>query len=125
MRYLFDTNVIIEAAANSQPAVAALHRAVNSRWVGFSAITRIELFGYPGLTTEEESALTIIVGQLEEVGVTRIVVDHTIRIRRLCKVKVPDAIIAATAIDMEAMLVTRNEDDFKAIPGLKVFNPWR
>ena len=36
----------------------------------------------------------------------------------------PDAIIAATALEMDAALVTRNEGDFKAVDGLVVLNPW-
>ena len=45
MRFLRDTNVLIEAVGNTAPAVAALEKAVASEWVGYSAITRLELFG--------------------------------------------------------------------------------
>ncbi|VGO18250.1 hypothetical protein SCARR_00302 [Pontiella sulfatireligans] len=45
MRCLLDTNILIEAVGNSSPAVAALEKAVASEWVGYSAITRLELFG--------------------------------------------------------------------------------
>lgn len=52
------------------------------------------------------------------------IVDYTIRLRKATKIKVPDAIIAATAITMGAVLVTRNEDDFKCVENLKISNPW-
>ncbi|MDR1220966.1 MAG: PIN domain-containing protein [Treponema sp.] len=38
--------------------------------------------------------------------------------------KLPDAIIAATALTENFALVTRNNDDFKNIAGLELLNPW-
>ncbi len=50
--------------------------------------------------------------------------DLTISIRAQKKIKVPDAIIAATAVDSSAILVTRNTKDFKGIGNLKVLDPF-
>ena len=47
----------------------------------------------------------------------------TILIRKSNKIKLPDAIIAATAIVNNITLVTCNSDDFKLINGLKMLNP--
>jgi hypothetical protein len=125
VRYLLDTNILIEGAGNTAPAVAALQQAVVSDWVGYSAITRLELFGYPDLTSDEETVLDILTKQLEEVAVTSSVIDRAIQIRKSRRIKVPDAIIAATALEMDAILMTRNEGDFKAVDGLTIINPWR
>ena len=124
MKSLLDTNIIIDAVGGCDPAMIALEQAVSSEWVGYSAITRIELFGYPDLTSEEERALTGVVGEFDEVAVTREIVDRAIQIRKSIRTKVPDAIIAATALEMNAVLITRNENDFKAIEGLTLINPW-
>ena len=124
MRYLLDTNIIIEAVGGSAPAVEIFEKAVRSDWVGYSSITRLELFGYPDLTSEEENALEVVIGEIEEKAVTSSVVDCAIQIRRAVRIKTPDAIIAATAMDAGAILVTRNEDDFKSIDDLVVVNPW-
>jgi len=124
MRYLLDTNIIIEAVGGSAPAVEIFEKAVRSDWVGYSSITRLELFGYPDLTAEEEQALEVVIGEIEEKAVTSSVVDRAIEIRRAVRIKTPDAIIAATAMDAGAILVTRNEDDFKSIDDLVVINPW-
>lgn len=124
MKYLLDTNLIIDAVAGCTPAMEALEMAVGSEWVGYSAITRLELFGYPGLTLGEEEALKIVTGEMDEIDVTSSVVDRAIEIRRTTRSKVPDAIIAATALETGSVLITRNEDDFKAIKGLQIENPY-
>lgn len=50
--------------------------------------------------------------------------NQTILIRRQYKIKLPDAIIAATALVHNLILVTRNTSDFKNIPELQLINPW-
>ena len=58
------------------------------------------------------------------IGITDEIVDETIAIRRAYKIKLPDAIIAATAINKKLILVTRNVTDFKIIQELVLVNPW-
>jgi len=124
MRYLLDTNLIIDAVGGCKPAVDAFEKAVNSRWVGYSAITRLELFGYPNLSLEEEHALTAVTHEIDELDVTKTIVDLAINIRRSMRIKVPDAIIAATSMEINAVLITRNEKDFNNISGLRILNPF-
>ena len=45
-------------------------------------------------------------------------------LRRVRKIKLGDAIIAATALETDSELVTRNEQDFCGIQGLRVINPF-
>jgi toxin FitB len=45
-------------------------------------------------------------------------------LRRVRKIKLGDAIIAATALETDRQLVTRNEQDFRGIQGLRVINPF-
>ncbi len=52
-----------------------------------------------------------------------IVIVQAIQLRQQKKMKLGDAIIAATAVTYGIPLVTRNEDDFKHIPGLDLRNP--
>ena len=49
---------------------------------------------------------------------------RTADIRKLHKVKLPDAVIAATSFVYGLTLITRNTDDFKNIKGIKLINPW-
>lgn len=48
---------------------------------------------------------------------------RTIEIRQQIKIKLPDGIVAASALHHGVTLVTRNISDFKKIPGLVVINP--
>ena len=48
----------------------------------------------------------------------------TAEIRKAHKLKLPDAIIAATAIVYDLTLISRNVPDFKNINGLKIMDIW-
>jgi predicted nucleic acid-binding protein len=52
------------------------------------------------------------------------IINQTIEIRKNHKIKPPDAIVAATALVNDLILITRNTKDFKNIPGLQMENPW-
>jgi predicted nucleic acid-binding protein len=51
------------------------------------------------------------------------VVESCIEIRKNHKTKLPDAIIAATALFYDLVVVSRNVADFKNIKGIQVMNP--
>ena len=51
------------------------------------------------------------------------IVDRTINLRKQSKIKLPDAIVAATAMVYKYVLITRNISDFKNIEGLKLLDP--
>ena len=124
MRLLLDTNVWIDAHAGKTDAcgVFTKARAAQGAWVGFSAITRLEVLGYSGLSATDDKALSELLAQFEEVPVLPAVIDEAIRLRRLHKLKTPDAIIAATALLQQAEVLTRNTSDFKKISGLSVLD---
>lgn len=56
------------------------------------------------------------------IGLEEAIILRTIALRKLIKIKLPDAIIAATAIVYNLTLVTRNTADFKNIPGLALIS---
>ncbi len=122
MRWLLDSNVWIEAAAGVPPAARALAKAAAVDWCGFSAISRLEVLGFPNLTPAEENGLIVMLSQFNEVVVSSEVIDRAIQLRRQVKIKAPDAIVAATALLQQAGLVTRNVSDFKKITGLSVLD---
>ena len=50
--------------------------------------------------------------------------EQTITLRKKHKIKLPDAIIAATALVHNLTLLTRNEKDFSKISNVESTNPW-
>ena len=124
MRYLIDTNVWIDALAGKLAASVFLEFVSQPNWIGYSAITRLELFGYPGLGDEEEQKITELLKQFSEISVHSRIIDKAIIIRKATRIKVADAIIAATAIEDDCFLLTRNIEDLKGISGLMVIDPF-
>lgn len=63
----------------------------------YSAITRMELLGYPGITREEETVSRQKLARLNYLPLTRSIEDVAISLRKTRRSKLPDAIIVATA----------------------------
>jgi hypothetical protein len=58
------------------------------------------------------------------VALTESILDRTAQIRRDHRTALPDALIAACALETTSTLVTRNTQDFQQINGLSVANPF-
>ena len=56
--------------------------------------------------------------------IDEIIADKTIELRKKYKIKLPDAIIAATAIVYNLILVSLNITDFNKIEGINIINPY-
>jgi len=125
MRWLLDTNVVIDAFAGRADTVRAITSARTAalEWIGYSAVTRLEVLGFPGLIAADELGLRNLLGQLSEAPIDAAVIERAIEIRRSVRIKIPDALVAATALIYEANLVTRNTVDFKNIRGVSVLDP--
>jgi predicted nucleic acid-binding protein len=78
-----------------------------------SVITQIEILGYPSITPETENQILDFLKDITIVNLDDIIVEAAIAIRRTKMVKLPDAIIAATALALKASLVTRDSDLIK------------
>ena len=77
-----------------------------------SKITFIEtLVG--SVTTREEEMIRAFLNTFQVANLDTLVAEKSIEIRRTCRLKVPDAIIYATAKVNSCILVTRNTKDFK------------
>lgn len=117
---LIDTNAVIDFVAGRLPAEgnAMMVQLLNSGQV-ISVISRIELLGFQNVPhTIKEFADTATVCPLDDE-----VEEETIKLRKIYRLKLPDAIIAATAIVDGMKLLTRNVKDFEGIAGLEVVNP--
>lgn len=76
------------------------------------------------LKTDWKKCIFELINSLNIVSLDDIIVDTTIAIRRANKIKLPDAIIYATACVMNGKLFTNNIADFDKINGnIELFNP--
>ena len=123
MRWILDSNVWIEGVAGVPSSTTALLKAGAIDWCGFSSISRLEVFGFPKLTPEDEQRFRRLLAQFHEVPVSTEIIDAAILLRRQIRIKTPDAIVAATALVEKADLVTHNLSDFQKVPGLSVISP--
>ena len=122
-RYLIDTNVVIEYLSASLPknGTSFLNKIIDST-PHISIITKIELLGF-NTSKEEYKLLELFCNNAVVFDLTSEVVTTTIKLRQQNKIKIPDAIIAATAIENRFILLTRNLTDFKNVKGLHLFDP--
>jgi predicted nucleic acid-binding protein len=107
IKYLLDTNCIL-GLLKATPEVLDLvsQRTLLASECAYSAITRMELLGYPGITAAEEQLIVDRLSKFIYRAITIEIEDGAIALRRARKVKLPDAIIAATAIHHGLELLT-------------------
>lgn len=85
--------------------------------VAYSVVTRSELFaGREG----DEGLVRALLAPFVELIVSRGVAERAGRMRRETGLRLPDALIAATALEHKLTLVTRNLRDFVQVEGLQV-----
>ncbi|MBW4567304.1 MAG: type II toxin-antitoxin system VapC family toxin [Tolypothrix carrinoi HA7290-LM1] len=73
-----------------------------------SVITEIELLSYPSLSSDEEIQIIDFLNKITVVGIDNNIKNLTIALRKQYKLRLPDAIIAATAQGLNAMLFTND-----------------
>ncbi|MDX2196235.1 MAG: type II toxin-antitoxin system VapC family toxin [Cytophagales bacterium] len=121
--YLLYTNRVIDFCNYKLPYNA--NNLLSSIEPAISVITRIELFASSKITHKEKLSLEEFI-QIATVydTINTHIITKTIAIRQEYKTKLPDAIIAATALVYDFTLITRNNSDYKNIQGLNVIDPW-
>lgn len=118
---ILDTNIVIYAC---QPGGEWLAPWTTHPDAAIASITRIEALGFAGILAEEEAAILDFIHSSLIYALDDEVIEQAIHLRQHKKMKLGDAIIAATAVAYAIPLVTRNEDDFKNIAGLDLRNPF-
>ncbi len=108
MRPVFDTNILIDYLNGFPQAAQELARYPAA---SISPVTWIEVMtGAAG--DDEEKLLRAFLGRFKHVPVDRAVADAAFLLRRQHRIRVPDAIIWATARSEGTLLITRNTKDF-------------
>lgn len=118
---IIDSNILIYHLKGEEvvrPMLTKWFREENHLFV--SAITRIEVLAAPVLEEGEETKIQMLLDQFTLITVDAQIADVAARIRRMLHLKLGDSIIAATALLMNAALVTRNVRDFKKVSLLEI-----
>lgn len=118
-RYLLDTNAVVALLRGEAPIVARLKAA---EWVGVSVITQIEFLAFTGLSDADRSLFAEFLRRVHIVSLTgdaTELINQIVRVRQAYRLKLPDAIIAASALTMCATLLTADQQ-LQAVPQLKV-----
>lgn len=111
---LVDTDVLVDHLRTSSGVGRRGDR------LAYSTITRAELFA--GRHVQEEG-VRLLLEPMRELAVNRAVAERAGRIRRDAAIALPDALIAATAVEHRLGLLTRNRSHFDRVPKLRLHTP--
>lgn len=121
-KHLIDTNSLIDAQAMKLPekGLAFLADAIDEDF-SVSFITYIEFLGYKDATQANKDFIELAT----VIEVNKDIIDTCIELRKAHRIKLPDAIIASTALIYNLTIITNNEKDFQNIEGLNFVNPYK
>jgi predicted nucleic acid-binding protein len=118
---LIDSNIIIYSGAQEYSWLRELFYESNSF---FSGISKIEVLGFHQIKEDQVIYFSEVFKLLKVLPVDFEVIEKAVLLRQQKKLTIGDAIIAATALLNNLILVTRNVDDFSHIPNLDIENPF-
>ena len=109
---LVDTDIFIDHLRGSAELKPGRHR------LHYSVVTRAELFAGNDAT----DLVSQLLAPFREISVDRSLAERAGRVAREFQLRVPDALIAATALENHLTL-TRNRKDFDKVRGLRIRAP--
>jgi predicted nucleic acid-binding protein len=121
---LLDSNPIIYYLNRQLPPTGrALLDQAAADGAAYSAITRLEVLGYPMDASDRARAQRMLALFLQ-LPLDDAVIGRAIKLRSNVRIKTVDALIAATAMIRDLPLITHNIRDFQAIAGLRLIDPF-
>ena len=113
---VFDTNILIDYLRGITAAKTECDRYSDR---AISIVTWMEVMA--GTTVADEQKTRDFLAYFATIPLTPDVADRAVAIRRNGRLKLPDAIIKATAEQSARLLITRNTRDFpKGSPGIRI-----
>ena len=119
--FVLDTNAVIFLVSRGSNISLKLQTELNEADLFISGISEIELFSKSTIPANEEEKLRALISErIPAIDLTEAVKKETITIRRKTKLKLPDSIIVATAITLDAVLITEDSKLLNlSLPGFR------
>jgi predicted nucleic acid-binding protein len=126
LKYLWDTNIVIYYLQKQFPLPVEqfIDGVLNNFQPAISVITEIELMCWKMATENDIRLIEKFIANSVVYELNNDVKLKTIEFRKGSKVKLPDAIIAATAATKGLTLISRNSSDFNKLEGLEFIDPF-
>ena len=116
MKYLIDTNILIYYFNGSLSASAKEKiTAMLTDDFNISVISKMEFLGFSRFDSREKQEAARFISFADVLPLSDAIVERTIQLKQTAKIKLPDAIIGATALCHNLNLVTHNVKDFFGI----------
>lgn len=102
-RFVLDTNIILYFLGGrlAEPLPVGPY--------AISVISELELLAYPGLVSSEEQRVRAFLADIAVPELTQAIKKHAVDLRRRYSLQLPDATVAATALVLEATLLTNDQ----------------
>lgn len=126
IKYIWDTNTVIYYLQNNFPSDGEklIDNIADNYQPAISIISEIELLCWPSASEDDILLLKKFISKCVVYELDNAIKLKTIEIRKQFKLKLPDAVIAATAIVNNYFLISRNATDFNKISSLNLVNPF-
>lgn len=118
-KFLLDTNAII-ALLNGHNNLA--HQLQNAVWIGISVISELEFLSFRHLSQNDIALFQAFKARIHVVNIESqdtVLTNSIISTRQNFNLKLPDAIIAASALENQASLLS-NDVVFQRVPNITV-----
>jgi predicted nucleic acid-binding protein len=123
-KYIIDTNAVIDYLGQKIPVAGMdFMNSIIDDVPSVSVVTKIEVLGF-NAPDQHYQLLIDFMNDATILDLSNNIVDACIDLRKKHKIKLPDAIIASTALVHNSIVITRNISDFKNIDGIQVIDPY-
>jgi predicted nucleic acid-binding protein len=105
--YILDSNIIM-LHLNKKLDLDVFFTALPSAEKCISIVTFIEVLAKPGMTAEDETKARAFLADYTIIDINPTIRETAIMIRRIRKLRLPDSIIAATAVSLNALMLSND-----------------
>jgi predicted nucleic acid-binding protein len=119
--FTLDTNCLIYYFKGETKVIDLIQNLIIERAPLFiSIITKVEVLAYPQITPKEEKIFLEMMKNMILIEFDEKLTNFVVNLRRKYKIKLPDAIVASTALYTNSTLITRDVKDFSKIKELNI-----